>query len=298
MAKDFSANVNTDKDAQQQQPVLLIILTLNIGTLRWVLDKSNFVFAGNTYTARFIEFPGVQFTAEGQIGRLSLKFDDVDSVMSGYLNAEDFYGKQLQVWRVWRNHTVSADDYNELFNGFCEEVPEINNTSMTVNATYGKPLEVLTLLNLYSNSCNRIFGDDVCNQDGLSDVGGALASNDVAVTSGSTNFVLNTTVVGSGTTDYWKYGKIQVWKKSSGVTATRRVISSSSGTSKIFFDTSAPWTIDNTYTFNVIKGCDKNYDTCLAQTTSGTSPIYGPSANNYLNFLGFIHTSKDVGGAY
>lgn len=298
MAKSFSANVNTAKDAQQQQPVLLVILELNLGTLRFALDKSDFVFAGNTYSARAIQFSGVQFTAEGQIGRVSLEFDNIDQAMSGYLNAEDFYGKALKLWRVWRDYTASADDYNELFNGFCEEIAEINNRWFKLNATYGKPLEQLNLLNLYTNRCNRVFGDDICNQDGLAGVTTSLTEKDVAVTSGSTNYVLNTSVSGSATTDYWKYGQIYIWNKTSGVTFSRRVTSSSSGTSKIFFDTSVGFAIDNTYHFNVRKGCDKNYDTCQAQQSSGGSPAYGPSGNNYLNFKGFIHASKDIGGSY
>ncbi len=300
MARTTSVNVQTQLDADGNEPILLVILTLNSGTLRFASYQGNVVFDGNTFSGKGIRISAIDSSLEGQIGRITVSFDNVIGDMSAYLDKEDFYNKQVQVWRIYKGVQGATADYVELFTGFCEEVEEVTRHFLTFTATTGKPLQRKTLLNIYSRQCNHKFGDAVCNQDGLAAITGGLLVSDAAVSSGGTNFILGIKTdlgpVDSGTTDFWRYGVIQFWKKGSGVTKTRIVRSSSSGTSKLFFTVAHPTSVTNAYTYNVRKGCDKSWHTCQADNGSGSSQAWGPSANNHKNFKGFIYISKDLEG--
>jgi len=296
MAKEITSNVVAEIDKVSNQPVLLIALTLtNAGILRFAATKNNIIWTGQTWTARSIQISETTQNAEGQIGEMSIDFDNTDNTMSSYLVNEDFNGNPIIVYRIFRNLT-SGVDFVEVFRGTTEEVTFVSRTTFTLKATTGKPLRRSALTRLYSLRCNHIFGDTRCNQDGYSNLA-ALTVEDVTVSSGSTDYVVGAKTdlgpIDSGTTNFWKYGKLEFWVKGSGTTYVRTVTTSSSGTSKLFLDVPMTSAIDNTYTYNVYKGCNKTWNTCISadngmENKSGSSIAWGPSANNEKNFQGFI----------
>jgi len=294
MAKDLTATVDGKIAAQEQMPLMLVELYLNAGTLRFVAAKNNVTFGGTVYTAKFMKISKVDQSAEGQIGRIAVSFDNITGDMGAYIDDEDFSGKQLIIKRVWYGGgaLASAADHNEYFNGFCEEVEEISKTLMTVPVTYGKPLQRQTLLKIYQRNCGHNFGDTVCNQLSRADLT-SLCVLDTAVVSGSTDYIIDATKgkpLGSGVTDYWKFGTVDLWVKGSGVTYTRDVKTFYSGTSKTFFSPPLSVAIDNTYSYNIYKGCSKMWSSC------GAESAYGPLSSNTPQYGGFLHLSTNVGG--
>src|SRR5574343_515011 len=102
MSKNLPAAVITQIDAANKRPVLLFELYL-ASTLRFAAYKTNITFptGGSTYTAKAITTGGLVQSLEGQIERVSIKFDNVQKDMSAYANNENFFGKKLIVKRVY-----------------------------------------------------------------------------------------------------------------------------------------------------------------------------------------------------
>ena len=222
MAKLFTDDVNASKDAQLQSPIVLIEIYLNLGTLRFAAYNSNVVFNTNTYTAKAITMGDVNQSAEGQINRISLGFDNVLSDMNGYFLQEDFYNKKIIIRRIWINPTSvlkkedgdallletgdfllleqsgawGADEYNELFSGFLENPSKITPSQFNISATSGRPLIKKPLLKTYTSTCNNIFGDSFCNTDGHADLT-SLSILDGSVGSGSTDYFIDGTMTTS-----------------------------------------------------------------------------------------------------
>lgn len=301
MAREVTSNVVTEINKVSNQPVLLFELKLtNAGYLRFSATKDNITFNGYTWVARAVVIGETEQTAEGQVGTVSVQFDNVDNTMSAYLDDEDFSGNTMAVYRVFRDAVASGDDYVTLFNGYMEEVETVDRRWLTLKATTGKPLRRTAFVKEYTTRCNHKFGDEECNQDGYSDLT-TLTVEDAAVDSGSTDYLKGDKTdlgsVDSGTTNFWKYGKIEFWVKGSGTTFVKTITTSSSGTSKLFLDVPMSFAIDNSYTYNVYKGCPKDFNSCISadnglQNKSGSSIAWGPSQNNFRNFLGFINISQ------
>ena len=171
MPRDLQAAVVTQMDATQKRPVLLFELGLS-STLRFVAYNTNLVFptAGNTYTAKNIQVNNVIQALEGQIGRVTVKFDNVSRDMASYAHNEDFRGINLTIKRVYLDALGNALNFNELFNGYMERPSEITRHWLTVSATSGKPLTKKALTFPYQRMCPWIFGGSKCNTDGLADL--------------------------------------------------------------------------------------------------------------------------------
>jgi phage-related protein len=269
-------------DAAQKKPVLLFELGLS-STIRFAAYATNVVFptAGNTYFAKAIELSGVSQSLEGQIGRITVKLDNVVRDMAAYANIEDFRGKTLVIKRIYLDAISDATYYNEVFNGIMEMPSDIGRHWLTVSATSGKSLSRKSLTFAYQRMCPWIFGGTECNEDGNSDLTTLTASG--TADSGST-----TTLVDSALTqidDFWNHGQIVVTK--SGVDYKRRVSDFVASTDTITFDVELPVAVDATTTYTVLKGCDQTLDTCNAVN------VWGPSADNNLNFGGCIHISAE-----
>ncbi len=285
MAKDLSAAVQTQIDSLQHQPVLLFELGLT-PTVRFAsLTKGNIVFGGKTYTAKAIQMSNVNQTAEGQIERITVNFDNVSKDMSAYANVESFYGKTLKIYRVYRGALGSSSNYNELFNGYMEEVESIDPQWLTVTATVGKPLEKKLLNKVYQRKCGNNFGDSQCNKDGLADLSGTtmkLYVSDTSNITGNSSTTFCDSVNLTQVDDYFNFGSIEFCK--SGATYTRTVVDFKAATDEIEVDVALPFTIDTSLTsYTVMKGCPGTWEACSATYN------YGPSADNRANFKGFIH---------
>ncbi len=285
MPRDLPAAVITQMDATQKRPVLIFELGLT-STLRYVASNANVTFptAGNTYTAKNIQISGVSQAAEGQIGRITVKFDNVSRDMAAFVNNEDFRGKSLVIKRIYLDALGSADNYNEVFNGYMEKPSEISRHWLTVPATIGKPLIRKSLIVPYQRMCPWIFGGTECNTDGNADLSSLTATG--TADSGTT-----TTLVHSALTqvsDYWNYGKITITK--AGVEYKRKVKDFDAGTDTITLDVDLPVAVDNTTTYELFKGCDQTWDTCKQDNA------WGPSGDNKANFGGCIHITAPLDG--
>lgn len=281
MPKDLPAAIITQLDAQQKRPVLLFELGLS-STIRFAAAKINVVFptAGNTYTAKAIQVSGVQQSLEGQIGRVTVKFDNVVRDMAAYADNEDFRGKSLIIKRVYMDELGDVSYYNEVFNGYMERPKDISRHWLTVPATIGKPLNRKALDVAYQRMCPWVFGGSECNTDGYANLASLTASG--TADSGST-----TTLVDNALTqvdDYWNNGNIEITKSS--VVYYRKVKDFVAATDTITLDIELPFAVDNTCTYVVYKGCDQTWDTCTGINA------WGPSADNKYNFGGCIHITK------
>jgi len=281
MPKALEAAVIAQMDATQKRPVLLFELGLS-STVSFAAYKTNVVFptGGITYTAKAIEIGNVSQSLEGQIQRGNVKFDNVKKDMAAYAHHEDFRGKSLIIKRIYLDAIGSATNYNEIFNGHMERPSEITRYWLTVPCSIGKPLNRKALPFQYQKMCPWIFGGSDCNTDGL--------ANKAVLTASGTADVGNTTQLRDDAltqvTDYWNHGEIEITK--AGVTYYRKVKDFMSVGNTITLDVEMPFTIDDTCTYVVYKGCDQTWNTCRAILP------WGPSGDNKANFGGCIHISK------
>lgn len=281
MPKAIPAQVITEMDAASKRPVLLFELGLT-STVRFAAYKSNITFptAGNVYTAKAIEVSNVSQSLEGQIQRITVKFDNVAKDMMAYAHNEDFRGKSLIIKRIYLGTIGDASYYNEVFNGYMERPSEITRHWLTIPCVVGKPLNRKALSFQYQKMCPWIFGGTECNTDDLADLGALTAS-------GTADSGTATTLVDNALTqvdDYWNYGEIVITKAT--IPYYRKVKDFDAGSDTITLDVEMPFAIDNTCTYIVYKGCDQVWETCNADNA------WGPSGDNKANFGGCIHISK------
>lgn len=290
MPKDIPAAVITQMDAAGKRPVLLFELGL-AATLRFAAHKVNVTFptAGNLYTAKAITISQVSQSIEGQIDRVTVNLDNVSRDMAAYAHNEDFRGKTLVIKRVYLDAVGVAANYNEVFNGHMERPSQIGRRWLTVPATSGDPLNRKALIFPYQRLCPWIFGSisglNQCNNDGNADLTVLTASG--TADSGTTSTLVDNAL--TQVNDYWNHGKIKLIK--GGVTYWRVVKDFVAGTDTVTFDVELPVAVDNTTTYIIYKGCDKTWDTC------GANSVFGPSADNTLNFGGCIHITKQQDAA-
>lgn len=283
MAKDLDANVITQIDAQGRKACLLFEIALTGLTLRYAayISTTTFPHGGTAYTAKTIMFGGVSQSLEGQIGRITVKFDNVAKDMAAYAYSYDFEGRYLTIKRIYLdaddNAPAASTEYIEVFHGKMEQPKEIGRQWLIVTAIEGKPLNKPVLNEIYGKECRHNFGGTQCNKDGNADLTLLTASG--TADSGSTTTLVDNALTQAD--DYWNYGKISITK--GGVTYKRKVKDFDAASDTITFDLALPVTVDNTTTYTVYKGCPKTWEACQA------IPAYGPSADNKLNFGGCMH---------
>lgn len=283
MSKTLESAVITQLNATAKRPVLLFEIGLSV-PIRFAAYKTDIVFptGGTTYTAKNIQMSKVFQTLEGQIGRTTVKFDNVIRDMAAYVNAEDFRGKSLVIKRVYLDAMGSASNYYEVFNGFMETPSSLSRYWVTVPATVGKPLNRKSLDFAYQRQCPWVFGDDsTCNTDGNADLTTLTASG--TADSGTSAYFIDSAL--TQVDDYWNNGQITITHSS--VDYNRRVKDFDASTDKITFDVELPITVDATTTYTVFKGCDQVRDTCKALNA------WGPSADNDLNWGGCEHITAE-----
>jgi len=281
MPRAIPADVITQMNAAGKRPVLLLELGLS-STLRYAAYKSNITFeatTGSVYTAKTIEVSGLSQSLEGQIGRITIKFDNVLKDMAAYAANEDFRGKSLIIKRIYLDSIVNSTDYNEVFNGYMERPSEIGPQWLTVTAVSGKPLNRKVHDFAYQRMCPWRFGGTECNTDALADLTALTASG--TADSGSTTTLVDNALTEAS--DFWNNGVIKITK--GGVDYYRTVKDFDAASDTITLDVEMTFAIDNTCTYVVYKGCDQTWDTCTAVNA------WGPSADNNLNFGGCIHIS-------
>lgn len=288
MSKSLEANVTAQLGVDHAVR-LLVEIALDAATLYFAADKVNIVFpysGGNTYTAKDIKVTGLSQDTEGQIGRCTIKLDNVSRDMSGYASAVIMTGRPVTIKRVYLDSDLhapaSADEYVEVFYGLIETIKNIDSETLQITATTGEALAGRAINKYYQITCNNKFGDEACNVDGNADLTSLTASG--TADSGST-----TTLVDSALTqanDFWTHGLIEITH--GGILYRRIVEDFVAATDTITLDLALPITVDNTTTYVVYKGCDRTKATC------GGAYAFGPSADNSLNFGGFEHATNQA----
>jgi len=282
MPKSLEAGTISQIDASKRRPVILIELSLS-STLRYAISNQNIVFpeGGNTYTAKYITVGNVSQTLESQIQSISLQFDNTAKDMSSFAAYEDFEGKGLLIKRIFLDDIDSASDYVELFGGRMERPSQISKNFLTVTAVSGKTLSYRTLTGKYQRLCRHNFGDVYCNKNGLADLSTLVWSG--TADSGDTTYLIDDSLTWAD--DYWNHGDIEVTYD--GVVYHRKVADFVAADDKIIFDILLPFSVDNTCTYTVRKGCNQLWLTC-----KGTY-IWGPNGDNSKNYGGFLHIPAD-----
>jgi len=280
MPRDLPAAVLAQLNAVNKRPVLLFELGLS-STIRFAAYKTNITFptAGNVYTAKAIQATGMSQSIEGQIGRITLKFDNVVRDMAAYAHNQDFMGKTLIIKRVYIDALSDATYYTEVFNGPMERPSEVSRHWLSVSATTGKPLIRKSLVFPYQRLCPWIFGGTECNTNSLADLTSLTATG--TADSGSTSTLVDNALTQAE--DFWNNGRIAITK--GGVVYNRKIKDFVAATDTLTLDVELPVAIDNTCTYVLFGGCDQTWDTC-SNTTA-----WGPSGDNKANFGGCIHIS-------
>ena len=298
MAKDLPAAVLTEIAAEQKKPRLLVELVLSITTtLYFVCDgKDDLVFPHGgavTYSARAIKMGSLGVFFDGGLGDVDLKIDNVDKAMAAYLDDFDFEGATLTIKRVFldssNNAPSDATYYNEVFSGVVEKAEETGRHWLKIKAKADKPLKNKAITQRFTRSCRWAFGSDECNTDGYADLSDTVTEPHCATGTADSGTAL--TLVHSALTqadDHWNFGHIEITK--AGVTYKRSVKDFDNSTHTITFDAALPVVVDNTTTYEVLKGCDKSFNSCQANNA------WGPRLDNKNNFGGFIHLAGENTG--
>jgi len=283
MPKSLPGGIVTQLDAGKRRPVLLFELGLS-STVRFCASIQNIGFpesGGNLYTAKAIFVENFAQSLEGQIDRVSLRFDNVAKDMAAYANNEDFEGKSLIIKRIFLDDYDASDDYVEFFNGYMERPKSIDKQFLSLTATSGKPLTRKTNDRKYQKLCSHRFGGNLCNKDGNADLTSLTATG--TADSGSTTTLVDNALTEAN--DHWNVGNIKI--TIDGVIYNRIATDFVAGTDTVSWAVALPTAVSSGDAYVLHKGCDKTWDTCLSNNA------WGPNADNSANFGGFLHIGEE-----
>ena len=278
--KTYSVDVQGQLAEEYRRPIYLLEMQLNAATLRFARSKTNIIFPaedGYTFYARYFDVPDKSTNLEGQIGRITLKIDNTDDEMAAYAAAENFEGKIVNIYLVYRDALSDVTNYVDWFSGVLENPSSINHESLEVSAIEGSPLGDKAVNWEYNKLCPWIFGSVECNVDGNADLSSLVYSG--TASGGSISTLICSGL--SSTNDYWNCGSIAM--VIDGTTYKRVVKDYDQASTAITFDVALPVTVSPGTTFTVYKGCDHTRETCNHLNA------WGPSADNVLNYGGFLH---------
>lgn len=262
MPKDLNTTMETEKNAEQNQPVELYQVFLDQGTLYLANHPKNIEFYdenGNAqiYTAAALKRSKVETNTDTKVDQTRVQIDNVTKEMSAYIANTTFVGRRMAIWKVFTNQLNSPDNYIPIFDGYMDK-PEINQYSMSVTVvsnldTLDKRLPGRT----FSPKCQWVFGSEEC---GVT----------VPTKTGTIDSISGTTINDSDiteATDYWKHGSITVGTES-------RVIT---GSGSDYVGVEYPFSTDVTAgdSYEMKAGCDKSYDGGHGCSFWGNTQFYG-----------------------
>ena len=282
--RTFTSAITTAIQSPEQRPSTLLTLDL-ITPVRFVAAKSNLSFGGNTYFAKAIKFAGLEQSHQGTIERITCSFDNVDRSMAAYAQTEDFQNKQLVIRRVYRDILGNSSNFIELFRGLMEQPRDVNRNWLIVKAATGKGLHRTVQRRFFQAMCGHEFGETQCNYDGYANLSSLTASG--TATAGDENTLRDTALTQAD--DYWNFGAIKI--VISGYTYYRIVNDFDAAEDTITFDVELPVGVNTGDSYQVWKGCPKNWDACES------NQAYGPTSDNTLNYGGFLHIGGEVAEA-
>lgn len=159
--KTLTQAVLDEMFATQMRPVNLVTFELTGLTLRYAASKTNVTFDGDTYTARYFEYADVLQASNGQIGRVSLRIDNVGATISAFADGYDFAGRTMFIQKVYRDALGAAANFEEVFRGKME-APRSTNTITEITATAGASLTRRYPHRIYQRLCPHTFGGTDC----------------------------------------------------------------------------------------------------------------------------------------
>lgn len=277
--KAIPAAVISAMGATEPRPIELITVAVTGATYRFATAQAAVSFGGNTYNAWEIRPGSLEQETDSQIDRLTIKLDDIEGTIRGYHNARSFVGALLSRWRVYQGAMSDSSYYDEVFHGRITKV-RFPDTWIQLEAIQGMGLEYKYPIREFGPNCPHIFGGAQCNQDDYADLTALTRSG--TADSGTTTTLVDSILTEAD--DFWNYGRIVITK--GGVTEEREVSDFTASSDTITWLIPLSFTVDNTTTYAVYKGCDKTWDTCMGLHA------WGPSNNNLDNFGGFRHMAR------
>jgi hypothetical protein len=169
--KELEQAVLDEMFASQMRPVNLITFELDGLTLRYAASKTNVTFDGDTYTAKAFEYGDVLQTSEGQIGRVSVRMDNVGATLSAFAASYVFAGRTMFIYKVYRDALGAGANFEEVFRGKME-APRFTNTLMELTATAGASLTRRYPHRIYQRLCPHTFGAGDCARELEGEVSG------------------------------------------------------------------------------------------------------------------------------
>lgn len=181
---------------------LIYEIALDTAILRFAASSTDIIFNGYRYRAWEIDCGSLEQKIGTHIERIKLKFDNTNRAMYAFVSAEDFTGKTLCIKRIARDSSHDGM-YDEVFYGRIE-TPRLNGQWVEISATQGAAKYVQGSTRLYSEACQRRFGDEQCNYNGLAELGEAGTPVNASGTadSGTTTTLVDDALTQEGA-DYW-----------------------------------------------------------------------------------------------
>lgn len=167
MARDLSTDVENAKNQETNKPVELYLVHLNQETLYltdFEKDIDFFDEYGNpqTYTAYSISRSDISGNIDTKIDKCRVDIDNVDLSMSGFVEYSQFVGREMEVWKVFRDNLSSFDNKIVMFKGEMD-APQISQYSISVDVVSElDKLDIRLPKGEFQVKCRFDFGDNRC----------------------------------------------------------------------------------------------------------------------------------------
>jgi hypothetical protein len=183
MPKSIDAAAKTKAQGAANIPIYLVELALTGATVRLAATNADIVFptGGNTYTGWGISFGAITNSITGGVDRVSLRLDNTNLTMSGYVASYVFPGRICTIKRVFGDLLGSANYAMTVFAGVMG-APVINERYLEVMLL--SPMARLSQQagRLYQNLCPWEYKGTECGDGGSScnkTLAGCIANDNV-----------------------------------------------------------------------------------------------------------------------
>lgn len=183
MPKSIDAATKTKAQAAANKPIYLIELALTGATVRLAATNADIVFptGGNTYTGWGISFGSVTNSISGGVDRVSLRLDNTNLVMGGYVASYVFPGRICTIKRIFTDLVSSANYAMTVFAGVMG-APVVNERHLEVMVISPMARLQQQAGRLYQNLCPWEYKGTECGDGGTScdkTLAGCIANDNV-----------------------------------------------------------------------------------------------------------------------
>lgn len=183
MPKTIDAAAKTKAQAAANNPIYLVEMALTGSTVRLAATNADIVFptAGNTYTGWGISFGAITNSMDGAVERVSLRLDNTNLTMSGYVASYTFPGRVCTIKRIFGDLLGSASYAMTVFAGVMG-APLVNERYLEVMVI--SPMARMSRQGgrLYQNLCPWEYKGTECGDGGTScnkTLAGCIANDNV-----------------------------------------------------------------------------------------------------------------------